>query len=213
MNTKWIGLATSDLLNGSWKRPDKPLLLLGEEGFWEDLLTTNPSFIKRPNGEFWLYYKFLNTKEYNSGEGRVRENRRYGLAIAKQLEGPYEKYKGNLVGDFSGLGNNKQFEDAYVWFEGNKIKMTGRDLGIFGMDYGLYLESEVGILWSDPEIAYQPLRKYVDQPPAPKHLNRYDRAERPQLLFQNGNPTYMFTASRGGKYETASSFIFKIKQS
>jgi len=34
--------------------------------------------------------------------------------------------------------------------------------------------------------------------------------ERTQLLFKNGKPAYLFTASHGGKYMTASSFIFKI---
>ena len=31
------------------------------------------------------------------------------------------------------------------------------------------------------------------------------------ILFQNGKPTYLFAASQGGKYETASGFIFKLK--
>ncbi len=212
MNTKRIGLATSDSLYGPWERPDEPLLLPGEKGSWDDLLTTNPSFIKRQNGEYWLYYKSLNAEKYNSEEGKVRGNRQYGLAVANKLEGPYKKYSGNPVVDFSVLGDNKQFEDAYVWFEDDKFKMIARDLGVFGMDYGLYLESKDGKSWKDPEVAYQPLAKYVNQPPAPEHLNRYGRAERPQLLFQNGKPTYLFTASQGGKYETASSFIFKIKQ-
>ncbi|WP_237488160.1 hypothetical protein [Hufsiella ginkgonis] len=38
------------------------------------------------------------------------------------------------------------------------------------------------------------------------------RFERPQLLFQHGEPAYLFTTSQGGKYMTASSFIFKIKE-
>ncbi|MFH6965155.1 hypothetical protein ACHRVK_21480 [Flavobacterium plurextorum] len=88
--------------------------------------------------------------------------------------------------------------------------MLARDMGVFGMDYGLYMDSKDGIHWSDPQISYQPLSKYVKEPEAPKHLNRYGRAERPQLLFQNGKATYLFTASQGGKYETSSAFIFKI---
>ena len=213
MNTKRIGLAISNSLYGPWERPDEPLLEPGDEGDWDDMLTTNPSFLKHPNGEYWMYYKSLNTEEYNNQEGSVRGNRKYGLAIAKNLKGPYLRFRGNPIVDFSGLRDNKQFEDAYVWREGGKFKMLARDLGVYGMDYGLYMESQDGKSWSEPEVGYQPLRKYIDQPPAPAHLNRYGRAERPQLLFQKGKPTYLFTASQGGKYETASSFIFKIRNS
>lgn len=88
--------------------------------------------------------------------------------------------------------------------------MLARDMGVFGIDYGLYMDSDDGKHWSEPQIAYQPLNKYINLPQAPKHLNRYGRLERPQLLFQNGKATYLFTASQGGEYETASGFIFKI---
>jgi len=210
MNTKRIGLATADSLYGPWERPDQPLLLPGKEGSWDDLLTTNPSFLKHPNGEYWLYYKSLDTENYEHPKFPVKGNRKYGLAIAKSLHGPYQKYEHNPVIDFSKLGDNKQCEDAFVWYENKKFKMLARDMGVFGIDYGLYMDSDDGKHWSDPQIAYQPLNKYIKQPEAPKHLNRYGRVERPQLLFQNGKATYLFTASQGGKYETASAFIFKI---
>ncbi|GEL10808.1 hypothetical protein SAMN05192550_0140 [Flavobacterium glycines] len=211
MDTKRIGLATADSLYGPWKRPDEPLLLPGKEGEWDDLLTTNPSFIKH-NGEYWLYYKSLDTEEYVHPKFEIKGNRKYGLAIAKSLEGPYIKYEGNPVVDFHNMGNNQQCEDAYVWYEDRKFKMLARDMGVFGIDKGLYMESKDGKHWSKPQIGYQELSKYITQPSAPKHLNRYGRVERPQLLFQKGKPTYLFTASQGGKYETASAFIFKINQ-
>jgi hypothetical protein len=68
-----------------WTRYDKPLLEAGTEGAWDDHCTTNPSFIKHPNGEYWLYYKSWNTKEYQEAQGAIRGNRKYGLAIAKNL--------------------------------------------------------------------------------------------------------------------------------
>jgi hypothetical protein len=210
LNTQRIGLATSDSLYGPWERPENPLLLPGSEGSWDDHCTTNPSFLKHSNGEYWLYYKSFDTEGYIHPKFEVRGNRKYGLAIAKSLNGPYKKHKGNPVVDFSKMGDNKQCEDAFVWYDNNKFKMLARDLGVFGIDNGLYLDSKDGMHWSKPLIAYQPLNKYVTQPEAPKHLNRYGRAERPQLLFQNGKATYLFTASQGGKYETASGFIFKI---
>ncbi|TDH26475.1 glycosyl hydrolase family 43 [Segetibacter sp. 3557_3] len=210
-NTKLIGLATSNSLYGPWKRPDQPLLPAGEAGAWDDHCTTNPAFIKHPDGRYWLYYKSWNTKEYDtSTDPAIRGNRKYGLAIAEKLEGPYVKYGGNPVIDFSGRGHNRQFEDAFVWREGGMFKMIARDMGIYNHEVGLLMESKDGLKWREPKIAYYGAAKYIVQPPAPANLKKYGRFERPQLLFMDGKPAYLFTTSQGGKYMTASPFIFKI---
>ncbi len=208
-NTKRIGLAFSDSLNGPWIRPDKPLLEPGQTGAWDDHCTTNPAFVKY-NGKYWLYYKSWNTKEEQTSTDVIKGNRKYGLAIAEKLEGPYIKYKGNPVIDFSSKGNNRQFEDAFVWREKNKFKMIARDMGIFNHEDGIIMDTKNGINWSEPKIAYYGADKYIQQPPAPPNLKKYGRFERPQILFHNDKPAYLFTASQGGKYMTSSSFIFKI---
>lgn len=211
-NTKRIGLATASSLYGPWKRPDDPLLEAGEPGAWDDHCTTNPSFVKHPNGEYWLFYKSWNTGEYERAKGKaVRGNRKYGLAVAKQLQGPYVKYEGNPVVDFSVRGGNAQFEDAFIWLGKDKFRMLARDMGVFSDDVGLYMESEDGIHWEEPSPGYHPLKAYVTEPPAPSYLKRYGRLERPQVLFVNGKPAYLFTAAQGGKYGTSTSFVFKIK--
>ena len=211
-NTKRIGLAVSDSIYGPWKRHDKPLLETGEDGSWDDHCTTNPALVVCSNGEFWLYYKSWNTAEYeNAPKGTIRGNRKYGLAIAKSIEGPYEKYEGNPVVDFSSLGNNKQLEDAFVWCADGKFNMIARDMGFFDHKKGLLLNSKDGIHWNEPKIAYDSISKYIEEPPAPSHLKRYGRLERPQLLMKNGKPEYLFATSQGGKFMTSSSFILKIK--
>ncbi len=210
-NTKRIGLVTADSLYGPWKRQDEPLLLPGSEGAWDDHCSTNPAFIKHPNGQYWLYYKSWNTKEYEtSTHPLIRGNRKYGLAIAEQPEGPYIKYSGNPVIDFSGKGDNRQFEDAYVWMEKGKFNMIARDMGFYNHENGILMQSKNGLKWRDPKIAYYGVDKYIQQPPAPAHLKKYGRFERPQILLVNNKPAYLFTTSQGGKYMTASSFIFKI---
>jgi hypothetical protein len=83
-------------------------------------------------------------------------------------------------------------------------------MGLFSHDVGLYLESADGTTWSEPRIAFLPLQEYVDEPPAPAHLKRYGRLERPQLLMRNGRPAYLFAAAQGGKYGSASGFVFKV---
>ena len=210
-NTKRIGLATSDTLNGPWKRTDLPLLDAGETGAWDDHCTTNPAFIKNKD-EYWLYYKSWNTKDYETAtDPLIRGNRKYGLAISKKLEGPYIKYAGNPVIDFSGKGNNRQFEDAFIWHEKKRFNIIARDMGIFNHENGLIMQSKNGLKWDEPKIAYYAADKYIQQPPAPSHLKKYGRFERPQILFKDGKPAYLFTTSQGGKYMTASPFIFEIK--
>ncbi len=211
-NTKRIGLATADSPYGPWERPDKPLLEAGKPGSWDDHCTTNPAFIKHPNGQYWLYYKSWNTADYEAAKGkRIRGNRQYGLAIADNIYGPYIKYDKNPVIDFSYLGENQQLEDAYVWVEDKKIKLIARDMGFFDHFAGLYFESDDGLKWPEPEIAFFGTDHYFEQPPKPKHLNRYGRLERPQLLLKDGKPDYLFTTSQGGKYMTSSGYVFKIK--
>lgn len=210
-NTKRIGLATADSLDGAWKRVDKPLLEAGAEGAWDDHCTTNPSMVKHPNGQYWLYYKSWNTHDYDTQPPPVRGNRKYGLAIAEKLEGPYIKYAGNPIIDFSSRGNNAQLEDAFVWKEKNRFKLICRDMGYYNHQVGLIMESKDGKKWSKPLIAYYEADHYgIKQPPPPPKLTKYGRFERPQILFLNNKPAYLFTTTQGGKYMTSSPFIFKI---
>ena len=170
-DTKRIGVALADSLDGPWKRSDAPLLEPGPTGAWDDHCTTNPSLVQHPNGEFWLYYKSWNTAEYDHGQPPIRGNRKYGLATAQHLEGPYRKHPRNPLIDFSGRGQNRQCEDAFVWREDGKFKIIVRDMGVFNHEVGLIMESDDGLTWSEPLIAYLPVRAYVDQPPAPIDLD------------------------------------------
>jgi hypothetical protein len=210
-NTKRIGLAVSESLNGPWMRSEKPLLDAGEEGSWDDHCTTNPSFIKHPNGQYWLYYKSWNTHDYETDKGPIKGNRKYGLAIADHLQGPYIKYAGNPIIDFSARGNNAQLEDAFIWRANRKFKMLCRDMGYYNHEDGIIMESKDGKDWGKPETAWYSAEHYgIKQPPPAASLKRYGRFERPQILFIDNQPAYLFTCSQGGKYMTASSYIFKI---
>lgn len=211
-NTKRIGLAVADSPYGPWERSDHPLLEAGAAGAWDDHCTTNPSLAVHPNGEYWLYYKSWNTADYERDAGTaIRGNRKYGLAVAKKPEGPYHKYTQNPVIDFSKLGDNKQLEDAFAWYEKGRFKMLARDMGVYNQKVGLYMEAKDGLQWSSPSIAYYDAAHYVQEPAPAPHLKRYGRFERPQLLMQKGKPVYLFTAAQGGQYMTSSAFIFRIK--
>jgi hypothetical protein len=209
-DTKRIGLATAPSLDGPWTRSDAPILLPGPEGAWDDHCTTNPALVVHPDGGYMLYYKSWNTADYLRDKPPVRGNRKYGVALSRTLEGPYEKHPANPLVDFSGLGENRQCEDAYVWREGDRFRMVVRDMGVFNHEYGLIMDSPDGIAWSSPEIAYLAADAYFEQPPRPKHLNRYGRFERPQLLMRDGRPTHLFVTTQGGHHETASGFVFRL---
>lgn len=208
--TKQIGLAKSKSINGPWIRSDKPILETGETGTWDDCNTTNPAFVSHPNGQAWLYYKSWNKEAYQNEKGAIRANRKYGLAIANNIEGEYKRYENNPVVDFSKYGDNKQVEDAYVYIEDGKFKMLMRDMGYFDHEVGLIFESADGLNWSEAQIAWFGADAYLEEPTAPSHLKRYGRFERPQLLMKDGKPAYLFNAMQGGQYGTSSGFVFKI---
>lgn len=210
-SSKRIGYAVADSPWGPWERCSEPLLMPGEAGEWDDFITTNPAFLKHPGGEYWLYYKSCNESEFTQRINGISGNRKYGVAFADHITGPYRRYDKNPIVDFSSYGENRQVEDAYIWQEDGVFKMLMRDMGFYDHTVGLYFESTDGLDWGIPQIGWFGAEHYIEQPPAPTHLHRYGRFERPQLLMIDGKPAYLFCASQGGKYETASGFVFRIK--
>lgn len=211
-DTKRIGLAVAERLEGPWRRSAQPLIEPSAgEAAWDNHCTSNPSFVKGPDGRYWLYYKSWNSADYERAVGQaVRGNRKYGLAVAERLEGPYIKHPANPVIDLSARGNNTQLEDAFVWRAPGGFTMIARDMGVFGHKVGLHLESSDGIGWSEPKVAYLPLDRYAQEPPPAAHLTKYGRLERPQLLLKKGRPSYLFTAAQGGAFMNSSPFVLRI---
>lgn len=209
---KRIGYAVSKSLYGPWKRCKKPLLDVGLKGEWDDLITTNPAVVENDDRSIWLYYKSLSDSSYQIKKNGINGNRKYGVAMANHPDGPFKRYKGNPIIDFSGYGGNRQVEDAYIWHEDGLYKMLMRDMGFFNHTVGLYFESADGLHWGTPQIGYLGLRDYgIDEGPVAKNLYRYGRFERPQLLFVDGRPQYLFCATQGGRAGTSSGFVFKIE--
>src|SRR5699024_7311630 len=73
--TNRIGVAFSESPEGPWEKPDRPLINPGPKGAWDDHNTSNPTFIKHPNGEYWLYYKSWNTQDYETEINGIKGNR------------------------------------------------------------------------------------------------------------------------------------------
>lgn len=204
-DTQRIGVATAKSLKGPWKRADTPLLNPGPTGAWDDHCTTNPAFIQHPNGQYWLYYQSWKTASSASSG-----NQMYGLATADSLLGPYRRYRKKPIIDFSTRGKNAQTEDAFIWLQRGRFNMLTCDRGVHRTDAGLYLDSQDGIHWEEPSVAFGPVSDYVKEAASPNQGSQHGRLEHPQLLLQHGRPRYLFAAAQGGKYMTSSPFIFKI---
>jgi hypothetical protein len=222
VNTKRAGVAVSDSLYGPWERFDQPLVNAGshESDDWDSLVTSNPAFLQTPDGECRLYYKGWNRNDWErdlsvgtrpgTADTGLLTNRAYGLASAPSPLGPYVKYKGNPIINMRTQLPGAQTEDAYIWQEDGLYKMILRDMGFYNHEYGLYLESKDGLTWDKkPQIGYLNSQVYLPEPP--NGLDREGRFERPQLLMKDGKPEYLFCAIVGGRYNTSSGAVLKIK--
>ncbi|MEM9253300.1 MAG: glycoside hydrolase family protein [Planctomycetota bacterium] len=207
VGTKRVGMAIADSLDGPWTRVSRdPIVDAGPDGAWDDWVSSNPAFCVAPDGKYRLYYKGWN----NADRQRGKSNRKYGLAVADNLTGPYVKHTGNPLIDYSTISEDMQCEDAYIWHEGGQYHAVLRDMGFYNHEYGLKLTSDDGLNWSDPEVAYLDAPSYFDE--SMPGLDREGRFERPQLLMKDGKPDYLFCAYRGGKYNTSSGVVLKIKR-
>ncbi len=217
--TKRIGMAVSDSLYGPWKRTDAPIIEPDPDpDAWNSICTTNPAFVQHPNGELWLYYKSWRITDWEKDLAQgLREatadvgkftNRQYGLAVATSLDGPWEKVGDGPIIDLSHLGENAQSEDAYIWIEDGRFRMIMRDMGYWNHEYGLMFESDDGIRWDMPTVAFYAGRKYIKEPVL--GIEREGRFERTQVLLKDGHPTHVFFAMVGGRYGTSSGVVLKV---
>lgn len=177
-NTQRVGMAIADSPYGSWKRFDKPIIDVSPDSLaWDGYCTVNPSFMKHPNGEYWIYYR--------AWDRRNDDRRKTGVAFSKNLEGPYIKYEGNPIIDFPERGG--QTEDPYFFYYKNKFHCLIRDMGNYDWYSGLYLESDDGLHWGEYQRSHHKGDHYFP-------VCEKCRYERVQVLWKNGEPEYLFNA-------------------
>lgn len=177
-NTQRVGMAISDSPYGPWKRFDSPIIDVAQDSMaWDGYCTVNPTFLKHPKGEYWVYYR--------AWDRRNDDRRKTGVAMAKNLEGPYVKYEGNPVIDFPEYGG--QTEDPYCFYYKNKFHCLIRDMGNFDWVSNLYLESDDGLNWGPYQLGHQKGSHYFP-------VSEKSRYERVQVLFKDGEPEYLFNS-------------------
>lgn len=182
-----VGLATARSVNGPWERLDAPILE-PRAGRWDALMTTNPAPCALPDGSVILVYKSTSDQQ-----GLLR----MGVARAESPEGPYERAKD---GELFGFANpDDHVEDAYVWLGTERFELIMKDIngGISGeQGAGVHATSEDGKNWtvSRPAKAYSLTIAFASGSP-----RSFARAERPQLLIEDGVPRmlYLAVAERG----------------
>ncbi len=223
VETLRTGAAFAKTLDGPWERVDEPLIPGGSDP--DDLdsaYACNPAMVRDRDGRFLLYYQGMSLTEWSydiqvrkmkpgSSDAGKKANRRTLLTVAEDPRGPYVYHPDNPVIDLRHYGNNAQCEDPTVWFEDGRFHLVARDMGVFNHEVGLYFVSDDNVKWSEPTLAYDAMKAYVNEPP--NGLDREGRLERPQVLLgPDGRPTHLFGAFRGGKYNTSSGFVFQIKR-
>ncbi len=156
---------------------------------------TNPSLIKH-NGEFMLYFKAV-LSDPEDPDKYEKWHFGYGVATSTKLEGPYQYYPDRIT------PYNLQLEDVAAFTLGGSVYMFSRDIrGTLG-------SSEGGILWrsedgyqfnkNNTRRSFETLSSYLKEGELSEAIvyrgTKHGQLERPQLLFVDGVPTYMYVAT------------------
>lgn len=193
-----IGLATSASVYGPWVRRDRPILEPRPDK-WDSRIVTNPAACVREDGSVLLVYR-----------SNTREGLRLGLARAPSFEGPYERVQDDPI---LRLPDGNHVEDPYLWDAGGHLEMVAKDMtgGITGeVHAGMRARSADGITWqvAEPPKAWSRTIRWSDGT-----VTTQGSLERPQLLFENGRPAYLFAATGdgpGGFREAANTWTMVI---
>ncbi len=193
-NTKRIGLAISDKVDGEYIRSDKPLFEPRKYPCWDSTITTNPSVLIKKNGETVMLYK----SALYEGDERTKPLK-VGVAIADKPEGPFKRLCDHPILDSD--DDSFSIEDPFIWWDEEKKKycVVMKDcIGNIARYYGnlFYAESDdcqTFEIEDDPTVITRDV-EWEDG-----HKTRQCNFERPFVLFdKNGKPTHIFGASGDG---------------
>jgi hypothetical protein len=195
-NNQRIGLAIASNPAGPWKRLDQPIVdITDDRKSFDSLCVTNPAACMRPDGGVVLVYKAVQYIEGKVMGGNVR----YGVALADRPDGPYIKTPGRI---FEADKPGKHWmvaEDPFIWFSrkyGNRYHAVTRDVvGTFtGSSGGICLFQSVdGLNWKPAANPKVLASRFALEDGSLSHSN----IERPALLIEGDEPTYLFGANDG----------------
>jgi hypothetical protein len=187
-NHQRIGVATAKHPMGPWTRMDRPLIDTTTGGF-DHMIASNPSVMKRPDGQFQIIYKGVSEGPLPFG-GIVT----HGAALSDRPDGPFVKTSHKI---FIKDGVKFAAEDPYIWYQQGKYWAIVKDMqGVFtqaGTSLALF-ESSDGFDW---KVAKHTLVS-TTRIPWTSGIKQVQKLERPQLWFKDGQPAILFCAVYDG---------------
>lgn len=208
-STQRIMMYVADNLEDKWRpakgaEPDGTILRKSSDpDIWDHtamLGNSNPCLIHH-DGKYKLYFKAVIPLP-DSVEGQEWQKGRtwtYGVALSKNLEGPYIKEPERVTNTLHPL------EDAYVFVHNNLVWMFSRDMNEKRGGGGLLWVSEDGMAfdYEKTTLGFHHLDHYMSKEQAAKGIayrgTHHGHLERPQLLFIDGEPEYLYAASGLGQ--------------
>ena len=187
-NHQRIGVATAKHPMGPWTRMDRPLIDTTTGGF-DHMIASNPSVLKRPDGQYQIIYKGVSEGPLPFG-GIVT----HGAALSDRPDGPFVKTSHKI---FIKDGVKFAAEDPYIWHQEGKYWAIVKDMqGVFtqaGTSLALF-ESSDGFDWKVARYTLVSTTKI----PWTSGIKQVQKLERPQLWFKDGLPAILFCAVYDG---------------
>lgn len=181
-NNQRIGVAVADHPNGPWRRLEHPVIDVSDD----ELCVSNPSVTEMPDGRYLMVYKSVKKDKPLPFGGPVVHR----VASADTPEGPFVKTGQDI---FTRVGNDFPAEDPFIWFDEKRnqyyaiVKKSDGHFSAAKFSLILY-SSENGIIWvpSEHELVTKNYIQWVDS------REPVFRLERPQVFFENGQPSVLF---------------------
>lgn len=201
-----IGLMLADQPEGPWKLAGKDGLIFSppeDPAIWSHdsaVGVNNPSLMEK-DGKYYLYYKAMLRGP--------NQHRKYSLAVADQVEGPYIPQPKPLTENKGGI------EDGDAFRLNGRITLITTDSTNGG---GWLWSSDDGVRFDPaPVRAYDNLKAWVPAEELKSYRHNYSpfSMERPKILRnpKTGEPAYLFVASATAPADDAGSrpFLFRIE--
>lgn len=195
-NHQRIGIAWAENPAGPWTRLDEPIVTVSDDAkAFDSLCVTNPAACLRPDGGVLLIYKAVQRVDGKIMGGKVH----YGAAMAERPEGPYVKMAGRIFEAEKPGDHWMVAEDPFIFHSikyGNRYYAVTRDVvGTFtGAKGGICLfHSNDGLNWIPSEKPSVLADRFQLQGGGASDF----KIERPALLMEEGEPTYLFGATDG----------------
>ena len=223
LETQRILMYVSDGLEDDWRpaegaEADGTILRKSTDpGIWDHeamLGNSNPSLIKH-HGTYMIYFKgIIPVPEAYRKHPKHSRTWTYGVALSDTLEGPYTKHPERVTKTYDPI------EDACVFSYDDRIWMFTRDMREVRGGGGLLWVSDDGMEFDfdDAVLGFHHLDHYIGKEETAKmtsyRLSQDGHLERPQMLFRDGKPAYLYMASGLGypaPYGSAS-HVFRIRR-